>query len=67
MDALTLGLSSQSQPTDMATLGISWGDGTGTGAVGTFNLVSPDIVTYVVKLNIWKGIWTLPVLSFSPN
>ena len=34
MNALTLGLTKQSQPTDVATLGITWGEGSGTGAWG---------------------------------
>ena len=67
MDALTLGLTKHSQPTDVATLGITWGDGSGTGAGGTFNLASPHLVTDVVQLEVWKGIWTLPILSFSSN
>ena len=57
----------QSQPTDVATLGSSWGDGCGTGAGGTFNLASTASTTDLVQLNVWKGIWSLPVLSFSSN
>jgi len=67
MDALRLGLTKQSQPTDVATLGITWGDGSGTGAGGTFNLASSHVVTDVTTLDIWKGIWSLPVLNFSSN
>ena len=48
MDALALGLSRKSQPADVATLGITWGYGSGSCAGGSFNLVSPTIVTDAV-------------------
>ena len=67
MDALILGLSKQYQPTDMATLRIRWADGSDTVAGGTFNLASPYTITDVVQLDIWKGIWSLPVLTFISN
>ena len=56
MNALALGLSRQSQPTDVATLGCMWGDGSGSDAGGSFNLASPHIVTDDVQLDVWKCI-----------
>ena len=43
IDALKCGLSKQSQPNDLATLVVTWGDGSGTGAGGTSNLATPSI------------------------
>ena len=37
IDALHCGLSKQCQPTDLATLVVTWEDGSGTGAGGTSN------------------------------
>ena len=48
-------------------MGSSWGDGSGTGAGGTFNLAGASSPTDVTQLDIWKGIWDVPVLSFSSN
>ena len=67
IDALSLGLHRISQPIDVATLGISWGDGSGTGAGGTFNLATNQGKSDVVQLDVWRGVWSLPVLSFSSN
>ena len=62
-----MGLHQVSQPTDVATLGIFWGDGSGTGAGGTFNLATKQNKSDVVNLEVWRGVWSLPVLSFSSN
>ena len=67
MDALALGLSRKSQPTDIATLEITWGNGSGTSTGGSFNLASPHIVTDAVQLDVWKDIWSFHVLFFSSN
>ena len=66
-NALCNGLSKQVQPQDVSTLGVTWGDGSGTGAGGTFNLVSKAHVTEETTLNVWKGVWTSAVSSFSSN
>ena len=67
MNALSLGLRRQSQPTDVVTLGVTWGYGSGTGAGGSFNLTSPNVVTDAVQLYVWKCIWSFNVLSFGSN
>ena len=67
IEALSLGLQRIAQPTDVATLGISWGDGSGTGAGGTFNLATNETTVDVVELDVWRGVWSLPVLNFSSN
>ena len=66
-DALCCGLSKQIQPQDVSTLGVTWGDGSGTGAGGTFNLVSSDNLTDETILNVWKGVWGSKVTSCSSN
>ena len=45
VEALSCGLSKQTRPQDVATLGVTWGDGSGTGAGGTFNFTSSLLVT----------------------
>ena len=67
IDALSCGLHHQSQPTDVSTLGVAWGDGSGTGAGGTFNSLSPHIISEVVTLDVWKGVWSPHVGTFSSN
>ena len=67
IQALTSGLSHQSQPQDIATLGATWGDGSGTGAGGTFNLVSQQENSDITTLDVWQGIWTTSVAQFSSN
>ena len=55
--ALILGLSKQTQPNDVGTLGISWGDGSGTGLGSTINF-TPLIDTQDNRiLNVWMGTW----------
>ena len=67
VDALSCGLQRQSQPTDVATMGVAWGDGSGTGAGGTFNYVSPHVISDVINLEVWKGVWSPQVATFSSN
>ena len=67
VDALTCGLSCQPQPIYVATLGVTWGNGSGARAGGTFNLVSPRIITTTVTLDVWKGVWSSRVASSSSN
>ena len=57
--ALSCGLSKQTRPQDVATLGVTWGDGSGTGAGGTFNLASSLLITEIASLNIWQGVCSL--------
>ena len=67
IDALSGGMHRQSQPTDVATMGVTWGDGSGTGAGGTFNLTSPHIISTAINLDVWKGVWSPHVAIFSSN
>ena len=67
IQALTSGLSHQAQPQDVATLAATWGDGSGTGAGGTFNLVSRHDKSEIITLGVWQGIWTESVAHFSSN
>ncbi len=66
--ALSQGLlSRQSQMPDMGTLGVKWGDGSGTGTGGTFNWVSVDTDTRLAELETWMGVWNGIVHRFSSN
>ena len=67
IDALKCGLSKQGQPTDLATLIVTWGDGSGTGAGGTSNLATSNDSPNVTALSVWKGVWAAQVSSFSSN
>lgn len=60
-------LSRQSQMPDMGTLGVKWGDGSGTGTGGTFNWVSVDTDTRLAELETWMGVWNGVVHHFSSN
>ena len=51
--ALTLGLSRQTQPRDVATIGVSWGDGSGTGTGGTINFLTIQDQEEHIKLDVW--------------
>ena len=66
-DALCCGLTKQIQPQDVSTLGVTWGDGSGTGAGGTFNLISKSTLSDETVLTVWKGIWTPTVISYTSN
>ena len=65
--ALTLGLSKQSQPKDVATIGVSWGDGSGTGTGGTINFLSLNSDHDNTELDIWMGTWDGTVVTASSN
>ena len=67
IDALTCGMSKQCQPVDISTLCVTWGDGSGTGAGGTFNLASSTNISQTTTLSIWKGVWGSKVAHFSSN
>ena len=65
--ALTLGLSKQTQPSDVGTLGISWGDGSGTGLGGTINFV-PLVDTQDHRtLHVWMGTWDKTLTPATSN
>lgn len=66
-EALCCGLSKQVQPQDVSTMGVTWGDGSGTGAGGTFNLVSTAHISHETTLEVWKGVWASKVISCSSN
>ena len=51
-----VGFNRVSQPKDLATSRISWEDGNGTWASGTFNLASNKEVTDIIKLDVWQNI-----------
>ena len=53
--ALTLGLSRQTQPRDVATIGVSWGDGNGTGTGGTINFLTIKDEEEHINLDVWMG------------
>ena len=66
--ALSQGLlRSQCQTTDMASLGVTWGDGSGTGTGGTFNWISMDSKSAIEPLETWMGVWTTRVHHFTSN
>ena len=66
--ALSLGLlSKQSQATSMATLSVTWGNGSGTGTGGTLNWVTVENETNMEPLHTWMGIWKPIVRIFSSN
>ena len=65
--ALTLGLSKQSQPRDVANIGISWGDGSGTGAGGTINFLTMGSKDTNIDLDIWMGTWDTAGISATSN
>ncbi len=60
-------LSCQHQMSDMGTLSVNWGDGSGTGTGGTENWVSMDTDTRLSPLESWMGIWKDKVHHFSSN
>ena len=45
----------------------TWGDGSGTGAGGTFNLVSPHQIPMAITLDVWKGVWSPQAATFTSN
>jgi hypothetical protein len=64
--ALASGLRELVHPRDFCTLGVAWGDGSGSGSVGTFEWVDsgkgalPEMVA-------WMGAWNGTVHSFTSN
>ena len=66
-DALTLGLSKQTQPRDVGTLGISWGDGSGTGLGGTITFIPLVSTQDPTTLNVWMGTWDTTIAPATSN
>jgi len=67
INTLTSGLCRQVKPSDMATIGITWGGGSGSGTGGTFNTLSfPSTPTDNV-LDIWMGTCHSSVTPHSLN
>jgi hypothetical protein len=62
--ALTSGLREQVQPRDFCTLGVAWGDGSG--SVGTFEWVDSWNGT-LPRMEAWMGAWNGTVHSFTSN
>ena len=67
VNALTCGLSKQSRPTQVGTIGVTWGDGSGTGFGGSFNMASSQPSCTDPSLEIWMDTWTPQVAGFSSN
>ena len=65
--ALTLGLSRQTQPRDVATIGVSWGDGSGTGTGGTINFLTIQDQDEHIKLDVWMGTWNGTMVQSTSN
>ena len=63
--ALNTGVSCVHQKQHFSTLAVTWGDGSGTGCGGTFNLVNCDNVVHL--LHTWLGVWSPTVHHFSAN
>ena len=53
VDALTCGLSKQTRPIHVGTIGVTWGDGSGTGFCGNFNIASSQPSFANPSLEIW--------------
>ena len=64
---LALGLSKQSQPRDIATIGISWGDGSGTRMGDTINFLTMGYQDTNIDLDIWMRIWDGTVFLATSN
>jgi hypothetical protein len=64
--ALASGLRGQVQPRDLCTLGIAWGDGSGSGSGGTFEWVDSG-KGFLPKMEAWMGAWNSSIHSFTSN
>ena len=60
-------LSSYRQMPDMGSLGVTWGDGSGTGTGGTFNFIDADTPNSVQEMETWLGVWDVRVHHHSSN
>jgi hypothetical protein len=64
--ALTSGLREQVQPRDFCTLGIAWGDGSGSGSGGTFECVDSG-KGVLPKMEAWMWAWNGSIHNFTSN
>jgi hypothetical protein len=63
---LASGLREQVQPRDFCTLGVAWGDGSGSGSGGTFEWVDSGKGS-LPRMDAWMRAWNGTVHSFTPN
>ena len=66
-NALTLGLSKQTQPKEWGSIGIAWGDGSGTGTGGTLNFMTLCSHETITNLDVWMGTWDEEAASATSN
>jgi hypothetical protein len=64
--ALASGLREQVHPRDLCTLGVAWGDGSGSGSGGTFEWVDSGKGT-PPNMESWMGYWNGTVHSFTSS
>jgi hypothetical protein len=64
--ALNSGLREQVQPRDFCTLGVAWGDGSGSGSGGTFEWVDSG-KGVLPNMEYWMGAWNGAIHSFTSN
>lgn len=64
--ALLSGLSEQLQLHTLSSLGIAWGDGSGTGAGGTLEWCDPNTGP-LPQMDLWMGTWAPTVHRFTSN
>ena len=54
-------------PLFLATIGVSWEDGSGTGTGGTINFLNLEGQDEPIKLDIWMGTWNSTVVHSTSN
>jgi hypothetical protein len=64
--ALISGLREQVQPRDFCTLGVDWGDRSGSGSGGTFEWADSG-KGVLSKMEAWTGAWNCAIHSFTSN
>jgi hypothetical protein len=64
--ALNSGLREQVQPRYFCTLGVAWGNGSGSGSGGTFEWVASG-KGVLPKMEAWMGAWNDAIHSFTSN
>jgi hypothetical protein len=64
--ALTFGLREQVQPRDFCTLGVAWGDGSGSESGGTFEWLESG-KGVLPNMEAWMGSWNGAIKSFTSN
>ena len=65
LDALTRGLCRRARSRHLDNLGVTWGDGSGTGTGGTFQVIPSGGDSMTMKA--WMGVWQPQVFHFSSN